>query len=43
MPQMKGHRRQPQRLRVNFRIGQPFGPFGEIVEGQIKRVQHGAA
>ncbi len=36
-------RREPERLRIDLSIGQPCGPLGQVVEGQFKRVQNGAA
>jgi len=43
MAQVEGYGRQAQRQGVNFEVGQPGGPLGQIVESQIERMQHRAA
>ena len=43
MAQMKSNRREPERLRVDFGVGQARSPLGQVVEGQIERMQNGAA
>src|ERR1700722_13569776 len=43
MLQMKRNCRESKRLRVDLDIGQSCGPLGEVIEGQIKRMENSAA
>jgi hypothetical protein len=40
---MEGDRRQAERLGVDLGAGEAFGPFRDVVKGEVERVENGAA